>query len=149
MHPANIHVKHDILRAPWTCPDNGATVRAMLLEIRKMRQARKMTQEALAEALGTTQGMVSRYERGLAPLEWPRIVEIARALGCPVAALLPADAFGSVDPRLLFELNQLPPERQALVRQTILAMLSAPESPARASRAAPLSLPAPSESDEG
>lgn len=47
----------------------------MRLRIRELRRARGESQEELAEALGTTQATISRYETGQ---QWPTVATIER-----------------------------------------------------------------------
>jgi transcriptional regulator with XRE-family HTH domain len=58
------------------------------LNIRTHRLARRMSQTALADALGVTFQQVQKYERGANRLGSGRLVRVATALRVPVAALL-------------------------------------------------------------
>lgn len=57
--------------------------------IREWRKAAGLTQPALAERLGTTNQNISRYERGERSLTVDLLLQIAPALGCRPADLLP------------------------------------------------------------
>jgi transcriptional regulator with XRE-family HTH domain len=63
-------------------------------KIRDLRQARKMTAVALAEAVGVSQSLISQVERGLAAPSITTLRGIARALHVPMSALFlgPHDA---------------------------------------------------------
>lgn len=56
--------------------------------IRKMRKARNMTQEALAAALGVTQGCVNHWETGRARPSVDNLKAMAKLFGCSVDDLL-------------------------------------------------------------
>jgi DNA-binding XRE family transcriptional regulator len=57
--------------------------------IRRLREARDMTQQELATRAGLTQGYVSQLESGLKQSpSLPTLRKLARALGVPVAELL-------------------------------------------------------------
>jgi len=58
------------------------------LNIRTHRLARRMSQTALAEALGVTFQQVQKYEKGANRVGSGRLVKVAAALRVPVAALL-------------------------------------------------------------
>jgi len=55
--------------------------------VRQARQARDMTQLALAEALGVSQGYMSEIERGTRGASPELLARIAEALDCPVESL--------------------------------------------------------------
>jgi transcriptional regulator with XRE-family HTH domain len=56
--------------------------------IRVQRLARRMSQSALADAIGITFQQVQKYEKGVNRVGAARLVRIARALGVPAAKLL-------------------------------------------------------------
>jgi transcriptional regulator with XRE-family HTH domain len=56
--------------------------------IRVHRLARRMSQSALADAIGITFQQVQKYEKGVNRVGAARLVRIARALGVPTAKLL-------------------------------------------------------------
>jgi transcriptional regulator with XRE-family HTH domain len=60
--------------------------------IRALRQARGLTLQDVADALGVTVQMVSRWELGTRPLRLASIQKIARVLGVPPGALFPDEA---------------------------------------------------------
>lgn len=62
--------------------------------IREARLARKVTQEALAEAIGITYQQIQKYEAGRDRVAAGRLWRIAHVLGCPVDRLLPDGDFG-------------------------------------------------------
>lgn len=57
--------------------------------IRARRKQMNMSQEGLAEAIGLTFQQVQKYERGMNRVSCSKLVEIAQALDCHPAALLP------------------------------------------------------------
>ena len=57
-------------------------------EIARRRRLRGMTQEALAAAVACDRSLVCRWERGQRTPTLPRLLVLARALGCDAGALL-------------------------------------------------------------
>lgn len=53
--------------------------------LRDIRVARKLSQAALAERIGVTEGTVSRYETKPERLTLPKLEQLARALDCRVS----------------------------------------------------------------
>src|SRR5436190_8598781 len=60
--------------------------------IRAERAARRMTQFALADALGITFEQLRKYETGRSPISARRLQQIASELDVPVAAFTGADS---------------------------------------------------------
>lgn len=56
--------------------------------LRRIRRAADVTQTALAASMNTTKHVLSRYENGVVCMDLLRAVQIARALGCDVNALV-------------------------------------------------------------
>lgn len=56
--------------------------------IRELRRARNMTQKALAEAVGVSQGSVAQWEIGLCKPSVDNLVALANLFGCTVDDLL-------------------------------------------------------------
>ncbi|UZF93184.1 helix-turn-helix domain-containing protein [Bosea sp. NBC_00550] len=56
--------------------------------VRAWRVYRKLSQEALADRLGVTHGLISQIERGITGLTHDRIESLAEALGCAPADIL-------------------------------------------------------------
>jgi len=52
--------------------------------LKRMRQAKGMTQEDLAKKIGTTYHTIHRYEAGYCDPSEARLEKLANALGCPV-----------------------------------------------------------------
>jgi transcriptional regulator with XRE-family HTH domain len=63
--------------------------------VRSLRIKRGMSQEVLAEALGLTFQQVQKYEKGTNRISGSRLVDLARQLKVPVAALFGEDGRGS------------------------------------------------------
>lgn len=59
--------------------------------LRAARTQRQLTQQVLASRLGMSREAISRYERGERDMHIATLIDIARAIGCPLAELMPAD----------------------------------------------------------
>lgn len=59
--------------------------------LKRMREAHNMTQAALAERVGVTQGMVAQIERGTKALSVQLAVAMANVLHCTVGELAGTD----------------------------------------------------------
>ncbi|MDB5373250.1 MAG: hypothetical protein JWP04_1892 [Belnapia sp.] len=57
-------------------------------QLRRLRQARRLTLDALAEAVGLDKGFLSRLERGQKAPSVATLLRLAASLGVPVAELL-------------------------------------------------------------
>jgi len=78
------------LRAePERVVGSAAVAAAIGAAISRHRRARGMSQAALAEAVGCDPSAVARWEAGTRTPTAPRLVRVARALGCAAGALLP------------------------------------------------------------
>ena len=66
-----------------------------MLRIAEAREARGWTQEQLANALGTTQATIQRWESGRIDPQVSKIQEISKALGITVTFLLGLDGEGN------------------------------------------------------
>jgi transcriptional regulator with XRE-family HTH domain len=100
--------------------------------VRALRQARGLTQEAVAESLGVQPTAVTRFETGAVGLSLTTLCDLADVLGVPAGLLVgdegPAEVAG--DERLLLrDYRALDPAHRA----TVLAVLRW----ARADQAAP------------
>lgn len=98
------------------------------------RKERGMTQVELAEKLGVTQALLSKYERGEVRLTSPVIVRLADVLGVATDAILgvtkTAPQGPPVEKRLLKRLarfDSLPRRRQEALLQTIDVFLQSAE----------------------
>lgn len=70
-----------------------ATVTAEIAQrLRTARTQRRLTQQALAEQLGMSREAISRYESGERDIHIATLIDLSRALGCPLTELLPEDA---------------------------------------------------------
>lgn len=63
---------------------------AMASALRRLREARDITQEALAYESNITISALSRIERGLSNPSWTTLVQLAQALGVTPAELVGA-----------------------------------------------------------
>jgi transcriptional regulator with XRE-family HTH domain len=102
--------------------------------IRRWREFRGLSQEALASAIGRERSYLSRIERGERPYDQEMLESLARALGCEPADLLVRDP---TDPQGLWSVyDQLTPaQRRQLVEiartfvRTPMAMVAEPDVP--------------------
>lgn len=89
------------------------------------RRSRKLTQEALAERLGTTAQWVSEIERGGTP-SVEMLLKLADALGTSLPALMEAACSAESLPphvrELLHEVGDLPPEATRVLLATARAL---------------------------
>lgn len=69
----------------------AAVERHVARRVRELRQARSLTQEGLAAALGVKRESISRYESGDRAITIALLLDIAAALDQPVAAFLPPE----------------------------------------------------------
>ena len=62
-----------------------------MLNIRKIRKRRIMSQESLASLIGVTQGAVSQWESGKTTPTAKNIIDLARVLDCTTDDILITD----------------------------------------------------------
>lgn len=62
-----------------------------MLNIRKIREGKKISQESLAAAIGVTQSAVSQWESGKTTPTAQNIIDLARILGCTTDDILITD----------------------------------------------------------
>ena len=89
----------------WHAPGSGApaagadrpplTVQAVGNEIRRLRKLRGRTLEQLAAAAGVSAGLLSQVERGQGNPSFNTLVQVAHALGIPVARLMAGEQLSS------------------------------------------------------
>lgn len=95
----------------------------------RLRKAAGLSQEQLAQHLGTTQTLISEYEHDNRRVHAERISKIAHLLHVSVDELLghkPSKATGAASLKLVRRLKAieaLPPQRQKFVLQTLDALL--------------------------
>ena len=65
-----------------------------MLNIRKIRKSKKISQESLAALIGVTQGAVSQWESGKTMPTAQNIIDLARILECTTDDILIADKEG-------------------------------------------------------
>ena len=79
--------------------DQGAaapmTVASLGVQLRLLRKQRDLTLEQLAAGSGVSAGLLSQMERGLGNPSFNTLVQVAHALGVPVASLFRSEASGS------------------------------------------------------
>src|SRR3954454_24222506 len=95
-------------RRPKTTTADGPAIGA---RIRAERAARRMTQFALADALGVTFEQLRKYETGRSPISARRLQQIASELDVPVAAFTGQNGktarSGTTNPNLLAQADAL------------------------------------------
>lgn len=103
--------------------------RSVGLNIRNARRARRLSQEALADAIGITFQQLQKYEHGTNRVSCSRLVEIANVLGIQPALLLPEMSGASEVPmasrlqsRLMIMLERLSPRQARILLLTASAM---------------------------
>lgn len=79
--------------------------------LRRLRQARGLTMQQLADASGTSKSQIDKLERGARRLTTDWIVRLAHALGCDPSALLPDGARGAYGEAPVSEKQSLLPIR--------------------------------------
>ena len=101
--------------------------------IRGFRRQKRLTQEALAKAIGCSAHTVLRYENGEILPSLPRLLRLREVLGVTldylVTGLVPA-AENVRDPNLLArfqQLQHLTPERRKRILHVIASLLRRPE----------------------
>lgn len=61
------------------------------IKIAKLREAKNVTQAALAEAVGITRSMLCQIERGTKTVTLPLAVQIVKALGARITDIIDID----------------------------------------------------------
>ena len=82
--------------------------------IRLAREEAKMSQTDLAQAIGTTQSQIGKYERGEQVPTIDRMIEISAALGINTGELLKYD--GSIEVEYFVNDNMMDCKRQVFIR---------------------------------
>ncbi len=101
MHP----IAHDSDALHWHAPASVApaagserpplTVQAVGKEIKRLRKLRGRTLEQLASGAGVSAGLLSQVERGQGNPSFNTLVQVAHALGIPVARLMAGEQLSS------------------------------------------------------
>ncbi len=101
MHPT----AHDSDALQWHAPASAApaagserpplTVQAVGKEIKRLRKLRGRTLEQLASGAGVSAGLLSQVERGQGNPSFNTLVQVAHALGIPVARLMAGEQLSS------------------------------------------------------
>lgn len=63
----------------------------MQLRIKEVAKSKGFTMKAIAEALGTSQAMVTYYEKGQVDISLDKLREIAQVLNCEMFELIPTN----------------------------------------------------------
>lgn len=99
-------------------------------KIRQNRKERKMTQETLADQLGTSSQYIGRIERGLVCPSLKFIYRLASAMECSVYALLPS-AYSVersfLSEELIYRLNHCSTWKKQFIIEFIDWMLQQPD----------------------
>lgn len=100
--------------------------------IKRLRQANALTQAAVAQRLGITEGRYGHYERGIRRVPLSLLPKLAQALECSEAQLLGSP--DSQQPRKrgplsawekrLSAIKQLPRERQRQISEVVDALIA-------------------------
>ena len=102
--------------------------------LRRAREARGLSQERLAEAVGVSDDSIGNAERGLSIPRFEVVVELARALGVSVADFVPGapkiapDKVAAVQRRLERQLGDVArtlPEREVRLLVGVAKLLAA------------------------
>ena len=59
--------------------------------LRRQRRILGFTQDRLAQQLGVTHQLIQKYEAGAVTISAPKLYQVAKALGQPVASFFPLD----------------------------------------------------------
>lgn len=94
------------------------------ITIAQFRKRRKMSQERLAEEIGTTKGSISRWEKGERDITLNALAAIAETLGCSIGDLAQTPGHKSADD-LLSRLD--PSLRRRALRQIEALIEGEPE----------------------
>ena len=103
----------------------------MELKIRQMRERAGLDQGRLAELAGMSRTYLNQIENGKRVPNMRRLEQIAGALGCHVADLLPSDGRGARIARFIDALEGLPDEDWEAVERLAAALKRARQSHAR------------------
>lgn len=89
------------------------------------RQQKKLSQEKLAELLGTSQDIVSKMEQGNFSIKFDRLEKLANLFNCNVADLfkIPNESRDADAEYLADMLNNLSTEDRKLVKGTVAEMV--------------------------
>lgn len=82
--------------------------------LKEWREYRNLTQDALAERVGMTQGMVSHLETGRVPWNGQHLDILAEALMCEPADLIMRNPMDPEAPWSIWETLEPPQRRQAI-----------------------------------
>lgn len=97
----------------------------MLLRLKQLREARKLTVEQLAERAGMSKSYLSEIENGKKQINARRLEGLALALGVAATDLIADRSVGDVIADHLDVVRQLDPEDQAAVQRHALSLLRA------------------------
>jgi transcriptional regulator with XRE-family HTH domain len=87
--------------------------------VARIRKARGLSQEQLAEMVGVHQATISKLERGSESVTLELVFKVAAALNLPAASLFP---HGEIEDRILAALSRVSPDRRAAALVVIEAM---------------------------
>jgi transcriptional regulator with XRE-family HTH domain len=101
--------------------------RALGARLAQLRKQRRLTQRAVAARLGTSQTLLSRYERGIHAPSYATLLRLRHLYAVSLDYLLAGAARGEIrDPRLhklALTADALPPDHRTLVVTTLQSLI--------------------------
>jgi transcriptional regulator with XRE-family HTH domain len=98
--------------------EQGPFYRALGIQIRKARKAKRLTQEGLAEMIGLSRTSVTNVERGRQPIYAHTLALLSSALECPFGSLVPQSLLLMTD-EAPQEMENLDPQEKRWVAKVI------------------------------
>jgi transcriptional regulator with XRE-family HTH domain len=110
MHEMDIHIKDNYSRGGFAAAPDVVHTKC-IMNISRLRKAKGLTQNDLAEMTGITQASISRAENGDDGVTLGNYKSIAAALNVRLSDLF-ADNRSAVEQAILTAYRELPPDRQ-------------------------------------
>jgi transcriptional regulator with XRE-family HTH domain len=98
-------------------------------QLRRLREDRGLSQDALGNAIGTSQKEISAYERNRQVPRDDKLIALADALDIPASQLFEATRFHGtlvIDPELRADLYQMRPREIRMLKHVAEALKGAP-----------------------